>query len=508
MAVNKAIQIAYSPRQWAVPFHATFQRFIALVLHRRAGKTTGVLNHHIRAAMDDEWERSRLRFLRPTLRDREIEELVHPPGGRHYGHVMPIRVQAKAVAWDKLKYYCAPFEDIGGKSNESELLYKFPNGNKVQLFGADDPDAMRGLAFSGLSFDEYSQQPSNIFTEVLSKALGDHLGYAIFAGTIKGKDHLYRYWRAAKDDPGSFALWQDVDQSLKTEIGVTIQLLEQAMADDRKLIASGIMTQEEYDQEWFLSLEAAIKGAFYATQLSEVRKSGRITVVAHDPEYPVYTAWDLGRTDDTAIWFYQSIGNELHILDCHSESGGELEIFQNGEMMPGSITKQVIRRAKERGYRYAKHYLPHDARAKTLGSDGKSIVEKLARYLGISTLEIAPMLSVEDGIQAVRGILGRCWFNEETCEDGINALLHYKRKFDNKSEVYAIKPLHDWSSHISDAFRIMSVAERRMIPKAPPEDRAVIAARVIKKMIDDEAKVTLDELWARSEAKSEERKRI
>jgi hypothetical protein len=388
------------------------------------------------------------------------------------------------------------------------LLYRFPGGHKVQLFGADDPDAMRGLAFSGLSFDEYSQQPSNIFTEVLSKALGDHLGYAIFAGTIKGKDHLYRYWKAASEDPESYALWQDVDKSIATETGVTIQLLEQAMKDDRKLIVAGIMSQEEYDQEWFLSLEAAIKGAFYASQLSEVRKSGRITTVVHDPGFPVFTAWDLGRTDDTAIWFYQNIGNELRILDCHSESGGELEIFQNGQMIPGSITRQVLRRRDERGYRYARHYLPHDARAKTLGSDGKSIVEKLSRHLGISTLAIAPELSVEDGIQAVRGILGRCWFHESACEEGINALLHYKRKFDNKSEVYAVKPLHDWSSHIADAFRMLAVAERRNIPAPQPEDRGVVERRTIAKLIEDEAKVSLDELWARADAKADSRHRI
>ncbi len=177
-------------------------------------------------------------------------------------------------------------------------------------------------------------------------------------------------------------------------------------------------------------------------------------------------------------------------------------------MIPGSITKQVIRRRMERGYRYAKHWLPHDARAKTLGSDGKSIVEKLARHLGINTLAIAPELSIEDGIQAVRGILGRCWFNDSTCEEGINALLHYKRKFDNKAEVYAIKPLHDWSSHIADAFRYLAVAERRLIATKPPEDKGVVALRVIEKLIQDEQNVTLDELWARSEMQAESRKRI
>ena len=92
--------------------------------------------------------------------------------------------------------YAAPIP--GCKINESELLIKYPRGHKLQLFGADDPDALRGPAFSGLSFDEYSQQPRNIFSEVLSKALADHLGYAIFLGTIKGKDHLYQTHAAAK----------------------------------------------------------------------------------------------------------------------------------------------------------------------------------------------------------------------------------------------------------------------------------------------------------------------
>src|SRR5688572_685258 len=94
------VRIPYRPRNWARPIHATFKRLVVLVLHRRAGKTTCVLNHHQRAALDDDWERARLRHLRPDLTARELEELVKPPGGRHYGHVMPLRSQAKLAAWD------------------------------------------------------------------------------------------------------------------------------------------------------------------------------------------------------------------------------------------------------------------------------------------------------------------------------------------------------------------------------------------------------------------------
>src|SRR5437773_3195360 len=403
----KTVQIPYEPRQWALGFHRTVRRFISLILHRRAGKTTAILNHHIWVGMNDEWEKYRLRSLQPTLTDKQLEELIHPPGGRHYGHVMPTRVQAKMVAWDKLKYYASP---LGGKPNESELLYRLPNGNKVQLFGADDPDSMRGFGGSGLSFDEFSQQPSNIFSEVLSKALGERLGYAIFAGTIKGKDHLYQTWRAAKNTPDLwFALWQDVNQSLRTESGITIQLLNQAMADDRSLIEQGLMTQEEYDQEWFLSLEAAIKGAYYAAQMSRARQDGRIGVVDYDPDFPVCTAWDLGHTDDTAIWFYQNIGNEIRVIDCHAESGGDLEQYVNDRPVPGTITREVLGRP----YRYERHWLPHDANAKTLAANGKSAIEQLTKYLGVGRCAIVPGLSIEDGIKAARAVFGRCWFDEK-----------------------------------------------------------------------------------------------
>jgi hypothetical protein len=96
----KVVEIPYLPRKWAQGFHASFCRFAALVLHRRAGKTTAVINHHQRAALDNAWEQKRLLSLRPDLSQAELAELINPPGGRHYGHVMPQRNQAKMVVWD------------------------------------------------------------------------------------------------------------------------------------------------------------------------------------------------------------------------------------------------------------------------------------------------------------------------------------------------------------------------------------------------------------------------
>lgn len=435
------VEIDYKPRNWARPFHDSFRRFAALVLHRRAGKTTCLMNHLQRAALDNDREMDRLKHLRPSLTDNEVRELTFPPGGRHYAHVLPLRTQAKAVVWDKLKEYAAPVPDL--KPNESELILRYPTGHKVQLFGADNPDALRGLGLSGISFDEFSQQPQNIFSEVISKALADHLGWAVFAGTIKGKDHLWKTYQAAKDSSDWFALWQDVDKSLATEDGITIQLLEQAMADDRAQIASGLMTQDEYDQEWFLSPEAAIKGAIYGKELAVARKDGRICRVPHDPVLPVNTYWDLGM--NMAIWFEQSTrSGEVRFIDYY-ESGGM------------SSLPECINVLKSKGYTYGRHFAPHDIVVKELAS-GRSRQETAAS-LGVR-FEIAPKVSIEDGITASKLLLSRSWFDETKCHAGLEALRNYRRDFNTRLNEFKDEPLHNWASHGSDAFRYAAVSQK------------------------------------------------
>lgn len=443
----RIVEIQYKPRNWARSFHDSFKRFAAVVLHRRAGKTTCVVNHHLRAALNDDWERRRLLYLRPTLSAKDLEELVHPVGGRHYGHVMPTRVQAKMVVWDKLKHYAI---DTGSKPNESELLLKLPNGNKIQLFGADDPDAMRGPAFSGLSFDEYSQQPRNIYSEVLSKALADHLGYAVFLGTIKGKDHLYETHRKAKESEDWFTLWQDIDRSLQTEDGITVQLLKQAMDDDRKQIQLGLMSQAEFDQEWYLSPEAAIQGAFYGEILAQLRKEGHMVRVPYDPAIPVDTDWDLG-IDAMAIWFTQRLqSGEVRVIDYHEDIGGGLA--------------ECIKVLKSKPYIYGEHWAPHDIEVREISSG--TTRRQIARSMGID-FKVTPKIDVQDGINAVRFLLNRCWFDEEKCNAGLNALTHYRKTRNERMGIFTAVPVHDWSSHGADAFRGFAVRYRQPETKQP-----------------------------------------
>lgn len=448
--------IPYKPRNWARGFHGSYARWLCLVMHRRGGKTTSILNHHQRACLNEKWERRRLKFLEPSYSERDLDELCR---GRKYGHVLPTLKQAKLVAWDMLKYFAGPVQ--GAKFNESELSVTYPGGHKLFLFGADNPDGFRGVAFSGISFDEYSQHPPKIFSEVVSKGLADHLGYAIFAGTIKGKNQLYQTYEAARLNPGAwFSLWQDVDASLRQESGPTITALRRAMADDQDLVRQGLMTQEEYEQEWFLSVEAAIKGAYYGKQLAAARKEGRIGRVPFDPDLPVNTDWDLGINDQMTIWFSQELrGRETRLIDYYENSG---------EGLPHYIGV-LQEKASTRGYVYGKHYAPHDIKVREMSS-GKTRLQ-IAEKLGIK-FEVTPSIGVMDGINAARALLPKCYFDEEKCRVGLEALTHYRKEWNEKMRVFGDKPVHDWSSNGADSFRGLAVRGRPAPPRGPSSARS------------------------------------
>lgn len=465
LAEKPAIVIPYRPRVWAKRLHASFKRWAAIVLHRRAGKTTAILNHHQRAATNDKWESDRLRFLNPRFSDQQIKELLKR---RTYWHIMPTFHQAKQVgAWDILKEISRPIPGI--KPNEAELSIRYPNGNKLQLVGAADPDALRGPALSGVSLDEYSQIPRGAFGEVISKSLADHLGYGIFSGTIKGQDHLYETHEAAKDHPDWLAIWQNVDVSLATEEGATIEALRIAMEDDRKLVLTGLMTQAEFDQEWYLSPEAAIKGAFYGEQLTQARKEGRVTRVPYDPSLLVDTDWDLG-IDAMAVWFSQSTRfGEVRIIDYYEDSSGAglqgaIQAIKGQIPNPGNNPGVETANARRARYTYGEHWGPHDIDTRQYAAEGKSS-KQIAFGLGVK-FNTTPKLEVAQGITATQFFMSRCYWDEQNCKPGLSALTHYRRTFNQRLAVFTSTPVHDGASHGADAFRGLAV--RHKVPVLKP----------------------------------------
>lgn len=469
--VPQVIEIDYKPRNWANKFHNSSKRFFSLIIHRRGGKTTALLNHFQRAATDDEWEINRIKSLVPSITSDEIKTLLTD---RFYGLVFPTYAQAKLVAWEAFKKIASPIPKI--KINESELSIKYPNGGKVRLFGSDNPDSLRGVALWGVGFDEYSQQSPNIFSEVLSKSLADHLGFAIFAGTIKGKNQLYRTNEIAKANPNEWDfIWQDVDETFKTEDDITVRFIRRALEDDRKLIEQGLMAQEEFDQEWYLSTEAAVKGAYFSNELVEARRTGRIGIVPYDQALPVHTVWDLGKGPNMAVGFYQRSFNQFRKIDYL-------------EGLDSDGLPQVIAKVKTKPYVYGKHFAPHDIEATDL-STGKTRKET-ARALGIM-FESVPKMAVADGIDAAKRGFSRLWINEATCRIWLDMVAQYHREWDENRGMFKETPYHDFSSHGADEWRYASICEHLMDNEFPVEQvyKAQETAREFTKQQAEQAGV-------------------
>jgi hypothetical protein len=330
------------------------------------------------------------------------------------------------------------------------------NGAKIMLFGGDNADAMRGMGFNGVYLDEYGDFRPSVWGNVIRPTLSDRLGWAVFGGTPKSKNQFYDIYKVSQATPDWFLLRLPASVS-------------KILPESELEAARAQLSQDQYDQEYECSFDAAIMGAFYGQEMRLAQDEGRIRELPFDVDAPVYTAWDLGYRDDTAIWFYQVIRGEIRVMDYYAISGAGIE----------EIAQVVI----DKGYRYTKHYLPHDARAKTLASGGKSIVEQLAAHLGgMSKLAIVPEIGIQDGIQAVRMVLPKCYF-DPSCEEGLEALRQYQREYDEDKKAFRQNPRHDWCSHLADAFRMLAVAYRQEArDQTPPKGKTLQT-------------ITLDELW-------------
>lgn len=353
-------------------------------------------------------------------------------------------------------------EPIRSNHNVSELWVELINGARIRLFGADNADSLRGLYLDGVVLDEYADMKPSIWGAVIRPLLADRKGWATFIGTPKGHNSFWDIYSNASKSPNWF---------VKTLRASQTGLLDQEELDDAKQM----MSEDQYLQEFECDFESAILGAYYGKEMRSITDAGRITNIEYDPMFPVHTAWDLGYSDDTTIWFYQVVHGEIRLLDYHSSNGHNIPYYVD-----------VI---KSRHYTYGIHWLPHDARAKTLASGGKSIIEQLSEKIDIKSFKIVPSLSLQDGIQAARLALTRSWFDHR-CDEGIECLKQYQREYDDDKKMFRDKPRHDWTSHGADAFRMLAIAWREE-EKTLPIDNTI---RGLSVGVDND--VTLNEMWS------------
>jgi hypothetical protein len=186
-------------------------------------------------------------------------------------------------------------------------------------------------------------------------------------------------------------------------------------------------------------------------------EEGRIGGVPYEQNVRVHTAWDLGIDDSMSIWFFQIIGREIHFIDYYESSGEGINYY--------------IKYLQSKPYIYDRHFAPHDIKVRELGT-GKSRYE-VAKQLGM-TFEVGRNIPVIDGIQAVRSVLSRCWFDEKNCEKGLSALRSYHKEWDEDNQVFKNRPTHDWASHGADAFRTFAVGYKELMPTPPAVEKRVI----------------------------------
>jgi hypothetical protein len=341
-------------------------------------------------------------------------------------YIAPFYKQAKNVAWDYLRQFT---QDIPGvKFNQSELKVDFPNGARIQLYGGDNPDSLRGIYLDCCVMDEYAQCPPRLWTEVLRPALADRKGSALFIGTPYGRGNAF------------YDLYQLADKTNDWYRALLTANDTGVIDPDELQAAKDAMSDEEFNQEFLCSWDAAIRGAFFGKAMDLATAEGRITKVPYDETMQVITAWDLGINDATAIWFAQMVGSEIRFIDYQEYQGMSIPA--------------IIRELDKKPYRYSRHIAPHDIKVRELGT-GTSRWE-VALKLGLR-FDVARQLPVIDGIDAVRSMLGRCWFDEKACFYGLEALRAYRTEYDDKKRVFSNAPLHDWSSHGADAMRYFAV---------------------------------------------------
>ena len=407
MAKVKTIEIPYKPYPHQKHIHNMMdeKRFAVIVAARRSGKTVAAINHLIAKALSASDGRSRYGYIAPTYR------------------------QAKRIAWDYVKQFasCVPLI----KFHETELAANFPNGSRIQLYGIDNADSLRGQYFDSVVLDEYGMFPAGAFDKVIRPALADRQGSCLFTGTPNGRaNDFYDKWVYADEssDPtwGRYQVnWEDAGVIPKYEI--------KGMQES--------MTPEEFSQELLAEFTSAIRGAYYAPDMTLAQEEGRITTVPYDPKLPVHTFWDLGVADSTSIWFAQFAGNEIRLIEYLEDTGKGLDHY--------------LKLLDRRDYIYGEHYAPWDIQVREM-STGMSRME-IAAQMGVHFNAVAKA-PIQDGINAVRSVFRRLWFDKTSCDQGINCLWNYRRDWDERGGMYKARPVHDWASHGADSLRYLALS--------------------------------------------------
>lgn len=398
----------YQQRIWDKLIKDNIRRSFIL-MHRRAGKDVFCLQYLIQEAIDI-------------------------PG--NYWYILPQQNQVRRAIWegitrDGVKYLSFIPEQVIEKISDMEMKVYLKNGSIVSFIGGDRYDSLVGAGIRGAVISEYALQRPNLYDLAIEPMLRETKGWVLFNTTPRGNNHakeMYEFLtkemeagrpaftcKLTVDDTGGIVTSEDIEE-------------ERRRGKPEELI----------QQEYYCSFAGALQGAYYADMLNNCPLGD----YPYDERYPVHTMWDLGVSDSMAIWFVQFVEGTIRVIDY----------YENHTYGLGHYAGLVL----DKKYRYAGHHLPHDGthRQLTLDEKAQTIQNQLMR-LGLENIDVIPRTTdVYADIQAVRGILPLCRFDNKT-KLGYGCLRDYRREYDEKNRCFKETPLHDYTSHGADAFRIL-----------------------------------------------------
>lgn len=371
-----------------------------------------------------------------------------------YWHCLPEYEQGRKALWDAVNAHTGKRRideafppEVRESKDEQKMFIKLKCGSTWQIIGSDRYDATVGAGVAGIVYSEWALANPSAWA-YHRPMLEENAGWAAFITTPRGRNHAYSMYQMAKEHPRWFAEVSSVHDTG----ALSPEQIEESLREYIALYGEDV-GRAQFEQEYECSFNAAILGAFYAREMVHVRKEGRIAEIEPIEGRPVHTAWDIGVRDDTSIWWFQVVGTQVFILDCYTASGAGVSHYAE------------VCHAKP--WRRGVDFVPHDAKVKEWGT-GRTRVEMMREY-GLNP-SLVPMATKMDGIQAARTTLARCVFHPRTEETGISALEQYRREWDDEKKTFRATEIHDWTSHLADAFRYLALAWRN-IPEPRQDDR-------------------------------------
>lgn len=403
----------------------------------------------------------------------------------NYWHMLPQGNQVRKAIWEATNPRTGKrridevFIDELFTKRETDMFIKCKvNASTWQCLGSDNYEGSIGSSPKGIVYSEWPQANPSA-RGYLRPIIAENDGWQIFIGTPRGKNHGYRTYNQAIKNPNSFAEKLTVyDTGRMTPQQLQEELVEYVTTYGEDM---GIAL---FEQEYECSFDAAIMGAYYASECRKLEEDGRLAEFEWNHKYPVHAAMDIGRSDDTAIWFFQCYGGAIHVLETYATHGKDpdhfIGVIAGRDCSINIIDGKCIAEwgdaneyAHHRDWQYGSINMPHDARAKTFATL-KSAEEQFAAAFGWDLIELVPGLSVEDGINAGRKALNIARIHAEDAADGYEAVKAYHRKWNDEKKAFSQGPDHDWSSHYADGWRYLAIVySRDKLPsEAPPSKYA------------------------------------